>query len=1054
MGTWAATSQCALAGPTSGATINGLWRVTPLSGSFRSYVRTPPLGERPKRRVRVPVVILAASALVLAWLTLIAPIILWPPVASTAAPLTMRPHAVPAGLSEAIHRNLGPGAIGLAGAPVAPRIVTTGAGWHVVIPRQDLSSTISDSGNLQVKLPGSPRPGSFYPRTIGWDGAGLKPIRLTVGSSSLSGGRLLQEMGLLRTWYRVTSAGLEQGFSISRPPLGVGADLVISLGKASGWRVAPGGTSLIQNNLPAARALVYGRLAATDAAGTKMASLFKVVGGQAQVVVRVSSRDDWPITVDPTWSSMPTAALTNTAGVNGDTFGYIVAISADGTTAIVGAPGVNTAAGAAYIFRSSGTGSWSSSSAPIATLNDPANASFDEFGFWADISGDGTTAIVGAWGTNGYSGAAYVYHVPNADSWSSVTAPTAALTNPSGGQFGLSVGISADGSTAVVGANAAGLAFIFQVDGQGSWSNPSAPVATLSDGANPRCCFFGNSVSLSADGTTALIGSEGLNSGSEAAYIFHVDGARSWSDSSTPTATLTYAGGAPGDGFGAASDISADGTTAIVGAANVNSGAGAAYIYHVDRAGSWSDSSAPTAILTDPSGTANDQFGGDVNISGDGATALVTAFLVNSGAGAAYVYHVADEGSWSSSLPPTASFNDPNGSQNDNFGSWGDISADGNTAIISATGVGFVPGGFSPIVYSNPGVGAAYIFHANTPPTVSAGTSYPGIEGSAIAISGTASDSDGDTLTPSWSVSPNGCSLANPAALSTTVTCSDEGSYTLTLSVSDGVNPSVIAAAPLTVTNTALTVGPITAPVSPVGVNTPVAASAHFTDPGTADSHAATWSWGDGTTSTGTVTESIGSGSGSVSGGHTYSAPGVYSVSLSVGDGDSPSGSGTAMFQYVVVYNPTEGFVTGGGWINSPPGAYAPNPALTGKASFGFVSRYQNGATIPSGNTAFQLHDASFSFQSTDYQWLVISGSKAQFKGDGTVNGTTGYSFLLTACDVEVSGTCQGGTTDTFRIKIWNTSTGAVVYDNAPGADDLTSDTEALGGGNITIRKS
>lgn len=56
-----------------------------------------------------------------------------------------------------------------------------------------------------------------------------------------------------------------------------------------------------------------------------------------------------------------------------------------------------------------------------------------------------------------------------------------------------------------------------------------------------------------------------------------------------------------------------------------------------------------------------------------------------------------------------------------------------------------------------------------------------------------------------------------------------------------------------------------------------------------------------------------------------------------------------------MVYDPAAGFVTGGGWINSPAGAYSANTDLTGKATFGFVSKYQNGATVPTGNTEFQF---------------------------------------------------------------------------------------------------
>lgn len=154
----------------------------------------------------------------------------------------------------------------------------------------------------------------------------------------------------------------------------------------------------------------------------------------------------------------------------------------------------------------------------------------------------------------------------------------------------------------------------------------------------------------------------------------------------------------------------------------------------------------------------------------------------------------------------------------------------------------------------------------------------------------------------------------------------------------------------------------------------------------------------------------------------------------------------------VVVYDPSAGFVTGGGWIMSPPGAYTPDPTLTGKANFGFVSRYQKCQTVPTGDTEFHLHCASFDFQSTSYQWLVVSGAKAQFKGSGQINGAGDYGFLLTATDGQING---GGGVDKFRIKIWDKGTSAVIYDNAMGSsDDIDlANPQALGGGSIVIQK-
>ena len=125
-----------------------------------------------------------------------------------------------------------------------------------------------------------------------------------------------------------------------------------------------------------------------------------------------------------------------------------------------------------------------------------------------------------------------------------------------------------------------------------------------------------------------------------------------------------------------------------------------------------------------------------------------------------------------------------------------------------------------------------------------------------------------------------------------------------------------------------------------------------------------------------------------------------------------------------------------------------PNPALTGKATFGFVSRYQKGATVPTGNTEFQFQVANLNFHRTSYQWLVIAGANAQYKGSGSINGAGNYSFILTAIDGEVNG---GGGVDKFRIKIWDAGTGNVVYDNQIGASDTADPATAIAGGDIVI---
>ncbi len=216
--------------------------------------------------------------------------------------------------------------------------------------------------------------------------------------------------------------------------------------------------------------------------------------------------------------------------------------------------------------------------------------------------------------------------------------------------------------------------------------------------------------------------------------------------------------------------------------------------------------------------------------------------------------------------------------------------------------------------------------------------------------------------------------------------------------------------------------------------NANVTASAVFSNPAGSTAHIATWDWGDGTQSSGTVNEAA----LTVSGTHAYASAGVYSVTLTLADDPVRSGADTRTFNYVVIYDQSSGFVTGGGWIDSPSYALESDSTLTGRATFGFVSKYLKGATVPTGNTEFQFHAGDLNFKSSGYDWLVINqaGANAQFKGTGTINGTGCYKFMLWASD---------GAQDTFRIKIWteDASGELIVYDNGIN--------QPIGGGSIMV---
>lgn len=240
----------------------------------------------------------------------------------------------------------------------------------------------------------------------------------------------------------------------------------------------------------------------------------------------------------------------------------------------------------------------------------------------------------------------------------------------------------------------------------------------------------------------------------------------------------------------------------------------------------------------------------------------------------------------------------------------------------------------------------------------------------------------------------------------------------------------------------------ITLPSEPVAIDAqPASIDAAFTDPDGPDDEPfiCVVNFGDGTA------DEVGTISGfNCAASHTYATPGVYTVEVTVTDKHGASGSLTAT-DYIVIYDPSAGFVTGGGWFDSPEGAYVPDSMLSGRANFGFVSKYMKGKTIPDGNTEFQFRAADLNFHSSYYEWLIIAGAKAMFKGAGTINGEGNYGFMLSAIDAALTPSTDS---DLFRIRIWEWDTGDLVYDNKVESSDPDADPDTtLGGGNISIHK-
>ncbi|MET0232616.1 MAG: hypothetical protein ABW186_16920, partial [Rhodanobacteraceae bacterium] len=272
--------------------------------------------------------------------------------------------------------------------------------------------------------------------------------------------------------------------------------------------------------------------------------------------------------------------------------------------------------GAAYVFTRAGA-SWSQAHKLVAD----DGASRDQFGI--SVAADAGTVLVGAYGLDFYTGAAYVY-TRAGDAWTQAQKLTAGDAAQNA-DFGVAVAL--DGSNALIGAygasSYAGAAYAFANAG-GTWGQTQKLVA--SDAAADA--HFGISVAL--DGTQALVGAEGATVGANthqgAAYAFAASGG-AWSE----TQKLVASDGTEWNYFGRS--VALDGANAAVGAYGPNALQGEAYLF-ASSGGTWNETQAFVAS----DGAGGDQYGIMVALSG--STALVGANGHDGFEGAAYFYGV------------------------------------------------------------------------------------------------------------------------------------------------------------------------------------------------------------------------------------------------------------------------------------------------------------------------------------------------------------------------------------------------------------------------------
>ncbi len=534
---------------------------------------------------------------------------------------------------------------------------------------------------------------------------------------------VLYRRGPMLEWYRNGPYGLEQGFTLDRRPAGTGR-LRIALRVRGSLSPRRSGSQVLFATASGSVALRYGNLSAVNANGRTLPAQLSLTGDRLELQI-----DDraarYPLRIDP-FIQQGAKLVPDDESTRGGSFGFSVALSGDGNTALIGGPEDAEGVGAAWVFTRSG-GAWTqqgpelrasgesgrggfggavalSAKGTTALIGSPDEGlgsawvftrsgstwtqqgsklsggeqveSYGQFGASLSLSGNGDTALIGGSGDHNLTGAAWVFKRTGA-TWAQQGPKLVASGESGEAQFGLSVSLSQDGLTALIGGpgniegevHGVGAAWVFTLTGT-SWSQQAKLVGEGESGG----ALLGWSVSISGHGDTALIGGPNDSSDTGAAWVFTRSGSK-WSQQGSK---LTGSATNPAQQFGWSVAISSGGDTALVGGPYEGSDSfvGAAWVF--TRAGTTWRQQGPK--LTGAGEVGGGYFGQSVALSGDGDTALIGGSYDNHFQGAAWAF-ARTESAWSQQGPKLSGSGET-GTGNSRFGTSAAISASGNTALI------------------------------------------------------------------------------------------------------------------------------------------------------------------------------------------------------------------------------------------------------------------------------------------------------------------------------------------------------------------------------------
>jgi DNA-binding beta-propeller fold protein YncE len=490
----------------------------------------------------------------------------------------------------------------------------------------------------------------------------------------------------------------------------------------------------------------YSGLAVKDARGRSLHAWLATHGRHLLIDVDVRHAR-YPITIDPLIQQG--SELTGLQEVGKGLFGATVALSSDGSTALVGAPNDAGGNGAAFVFTRSG-GTWSEQAELYASCTfNCANEGTGEsghanFGSGLALSGDGNTAAIGAPADTSAKGAVWVF-TRSGGAWTEQTELVADCTSSCDnegtgettiGGLGSSLALDSQGLTLVAGApydnGFDGAAWVFTRSGT-AWSQQSVLVADCTgscsgQGTGETASGFGEfglTVALSGAGTSALVGAPDDLGGDGSAWTYTSDGT-AWTFGSELvgdcTSSCQHEGiGEVGAGnFASSLSLSGDANTALIGAPSDDSGQGAAWVFTKISPSDWLSPTKLTGNCTSTcayegtgeSGTG--YFGSSASLSSDGNRAIIGAYQDSGAAGSAWMF-TRSVSAWTQDGAPLVGDCDSDASDctyqgsgetgTGEFGVSAAVSADASTIIVGGQADASARGGawvFAPVAPEAP----------------------------------------------------------------------------------------------------------------------------------------------------------------------------------------------------------------------------------------------------------------------------------------------------------------------------------------------------------------